>query len=154
MNSNLPVTYNHWAITWLCKFYFLLLWLSWFWFNIKSWRANLTYWYEGEVKLALFKTKDNVLLSHSSCSSTINYFYFVLFFFFYFSSKKWTPHGPYIDLHRPYIDLPTSSFTPPHFCCFPFTAFFMYYNVYKRSRVFFDWQFSWLTRTLIPSGAS
>ena len=53
---------------------------------------------------------------HCSPLQLIN---FLFCCYFYFCSKKWTPHRSYIGLHRPYIDLPTSVFTPPHFVVFP-----------------------------------
>ena len=55
------------------------------------------------------KTKDNFYLPIPP--APLQLINFVFCFYFYFSSKKWTPHRPYIDLHRPYTDLPTSAFT-------------------------------------------
>ena len=43
---------------------------------------------------------------------------FILFCFLYFSIFP-PKNGPHMAPISTYIDLPTSSFTPPHFCCFP-----------------------------------
>ena len=56
------------------------------------------------VQWFLARKKDNVLLTHPSCSSTIN-----SSFYFPFISILPPPHGPYIEL-------PTSTFSPaPHY---------------------------------------
>ena len=107
--------------------------------------AQIVHVNEGEGKLALFRTENNVLLTllHS----------LFLSFYFIFSSIFPPPHRPYIDpsstsyrphidptltlyrphiyptstRHRPCIDLPPSTIPPPHFYCFPSSSSSYFY---------------------------
>ena len=63
---------------------------------------------EGEIKLALFNTKENVLLTpRSSFSSTINYLplFFFLVAFCFLSTTSTTHLDPTLTPHRPYSQL-------------------------------------------------
>ena len=46
--------------------------------------AQIMYINEGKDKLGHFRMKDNVLLTHPSCSSKIYFFLFSFYFYFYF----------------------------------------------------------------------
>ena len=64
---------------------------------------------EGEGKLVPCRTKDNIILTHPSCSSTINFISISIFPPPHrpHIDPTSTPHWPYVDListpHRPYI---------------------------------------------------
>ena len=53
-------TYNHRAVTWLCKFFFLLLWLCWFWFNKKilARKSCILVW--GEAQTFFFQKRKTI----------------------------------------------------------------------------------------------
>ena len=78
---------------------------------------------EGKGKPALF-----------SFTCTPQQFFFLLYFYFCFPSTSSTQHRPHIHPistpHRLYIDLPTSTFPPPHFYCFPSSSSFSFLFFY------------------------